>query len=538
MTAPATKYPAQTSLKAPPFAIALKYWKNLYLLALLSFLPFIINFTWGNHDWGWIKEYTPLLSGMFEGRYSQFILPTLLFEGNILPILTIITALAFYTAAAVLLVKLWKLPLQGILPLILSLNLITAPYSISWLYFAFIELSCMSWPFFVLLGFYLLNIHSPLKNPYLAFLLSTTLFTLSLGGYPPVINMMGVIFFTLILNGLPIKNLPVKLIIKKLAPTALSIALSVFLMLTIQYFLKKYHIQSQTYNTAVIGFSTLFPKLKTALIASLTQFAATTSFIPLSYKIPTLLLSCLALYILLKNIKKRPLPLFLFAISIIGLLLSSSLTLLAAQNEMYVLNEPRIDFFGLIYIYIFSAAILLKSSSPFIKNLTSLLLLTLLLHNINTISYAAKVWHLGFKAETSLAERIISRLEQTQNFNPDNNYTFIQGGTLDFRSRYYIKDNAKTDGYTLSAPYIPWHLPSKAYQFYYQKNFVTNDFDIYWSFVPPYALNKTPSLTAYLNRAASPWPQKNAVYIDSQTIILTLSPEGRTRAQNWLKTNR
>ena len=97
----------------------LKNWFLLFLFTLGSFSFYIIEFLWGNHDWGWIKEQTPLLSGIFEGRFSQFILQTVLTDGYILPILTLIISFGFYTLGITLLLNLLglkdkKLPLISI----------------------------------------------------------------------------------------------------------------------------------------------------------------------------------------------------------------------------------------------------------------------------------------------------------------------------------------------------------------------------------------------------------------------------------------
>ena len=134
-------------------------------------------------------------------------------------------------------------------------------------------------------------------------------------------------------------------------------------------------------------------------------------------------------------------------------------------------------------------------------------------------------------------ERIITRIESNPQFDINNQYTFIQGGNLDFRSKYYISTNEPADSYTLTAPYIPWHLPSKAYTFYQLSNFVQNDFDTYWSFINKHKINTTPELLEYLTLTSKVWPQKNAIYIDNKTIILTLTKDGKNRATQWAQTN-
>ena len=138
-------------------SFAFKTWYKVSALVLLCYLPFLFNFLWGNHDWGWVKEYTPLNSGVFEGRFSQFILPTILFSGNILPILSVAFGLIFYALAAILLCRLWQMPEKSLPTILLSLCLVTAPYTLSWLYFAFLTLSCLSWPLAIIISFLVLQ---------------------------------------------------------------------------------------------------------------------------------------------------------------------------------------------------------------------------------------------------------------------------------------------------------------------------------------------------------------------------------------------
>ena len=116
-----------------------KLWAKTYILVMLCYSPFLFYFLWGNHDWWWIKEYTPVWSGLFEGRFSQFFIPILLFSGHILPILSAATGLAAFSFAIILLLKLWNFPKKTFLITILALITITSPYTLSWFYFAFLR---------------------------------------------------------------------------------------------------------------------------------------------------------------------------------------------------------------------------------------------------------------------------------------------------------------------------------------------------------------------------------------------------------------
>ena len=521
------------SLKLNP--VFFKNWFALYLWTLLFFTPFIINFLWGNHDWGWVKDETPLLSGVFEGRFSQFILQTMLFSGNILPVLTLCLALFLFALAALLLLDLWQIPQKNIYIITLSLFLITSPYTLSWLYFAFIVLSNLTWPLAVIIACKLLNQKPSLLN----FSLSVILFTLALGGYPPVINQIGVIFFTLALISLCFDKLSPAEILKKYTPHVLAAALAVLLLIIIQYFLKKYDLQYDTYNTANISLTNIPEKLTLCFVSALKQFITPTSFISSFYKYTTLLLCFTAAVKLFQTLPRCFSAKLTFIFLMSGMLLSSVITVFLSENTGYVLFEPRIEFYGLLYIYLFSLAVLLKTSDKSVKNIAFSALILLLWYNFITLAKASKVWKLGMTAETNLAQRFLFRLEQNKNFSPDfSRYTFIQSGTLSLRPKYYHAPvNQKADSYTLTAPYIPWHLPTKAYQFYYPTSFTAKDFDVYWSFIPFDAPPHTPEFSRYITALAAPWPHQNAIYVDHSHIILTLTPDGLSRATQWLNYN-
>lgn len=511
-------------------------WIRLSFCTTLIYLPFLINFIWGNHDWEWIRKTTPLLSGVFEGRFSQFILPNILFSGRILPVFSLLTALSIFSAAAVMLLKLWQLPQKNRLFLLAGLFLTGSPYTISWLYFSFLTLSILSWIGAVTLAFILLENRPHSNFPKLSFLSAVLLFTLALGGYPPIINTIGVIFFTLLLTRLCLWKMTVRSAVKQIFPHIVALFLSTIAVLLIQYCLKRHHLQADTYNTAGISFSELPDKLLLCAQTAFRQFFTVKTFISDSCKYFGLLLFLMATVNLWHILPKQLSSVIFFILSVAGMLFSCTLTLLAAQNISYVLNEPRIDFFGLPFIYAFSAAVLLNSAEKLPCNLTVAVLCTLIISNANTLSLASKIWIQGFKTEMNFTERVLKRLENTDGFSPQKQYFFIQGGTLDFRSRY-ADSRQNTDSYTLTAPFIPWHLPSKAYLFYYPYNFIRADFDVYWSYVDTEKVPLTLGMVHYLQNDISVWPEQSALYINPETVILTVSRDGKSRAQNWIRKN-
>lgn len=507
-----------------------KCWLNLYLMTLVCFLPFLFNFFWGNHDWSWVKEYVPLFSGVFEGRFSQFLLQTLFFSGNILPVLTISFGLLLFTLSVLVVMKLWQVPDKYML--LVGLLIVTAPYILSWFYFAFLTLSCLAWPLAVVCAFYLLNKEH--KHIGLSCVGAILLFGLALGGYPPIINMVGTIFFTLVIGDLCLKKHGLRYLWRKYLLQVICVLCAGLLVLLVQYWLKQYNLQYDTYNTARIHLDNLFSNLKLSFYASVAQFFYTTSFIESFYKYVNLFLLVLAFVQLGIEVPKNIGHIAVLIFAICGLFFSSNITLLLAANTVYVEHEPRIEFFGLPYIYGFAVVILLVKSQQFIRNLGYTLGVLIIFYNFSAAAYCAKVWHMGFKAETLQMERIVARMEEQVQFNPYQHYTFVQSGTVNLRRRYYpLNGLIKHDSYTVTAPYVPWHLPYKAYTFYYPTIFVKKDFDVYWQFVSPLDIQMSEALKRYITFDAKSWPQSEAFYVSPELIVLTLTSEGKSLAERW-----
>jgi hypothetical protein len=347
--------------------------------------------------------------------------------------------------------------------------------------------------------------------------------------------MIGVIFFTLCLNDLCFKRLTFRTFYRTHRGIVANLFIALIIFSVILAIFKKYGIQKDTYNTTEVDFSHLFSQLQNTFSAATRQFFITTNFIGYFYKYINFCFVLLGGVILLHNCPKNLFSLSATFLCFAGILFSSCSTTFLTGRAEYVNFEPRIEFFGILYIYIYALALIFKSKHRVLTNLTGVLLVILIFQNTTEIAYAAKIWQFGFKAEGNLSERIIKRIEDTPSFSPYK-HTFVQGGTLDFRSRYFLPRRLnKIDSYTLTAPYIPWHLPSKAYSFYQPYNFFGADSDIFWLTVTPFTLNLTENLQNYLLHDSLTWPYTKGIYVDEDTIILTLSPEGKMQARQFME---
>ena len=73
----------------------------LWAILVIVFLPYWSSFFLGNHDFRFMRYGIPIDAGVFEGRFTQFVVPWLLSSGQILPIWNIFLGFAFYAWAIV-----------------------------------------------------------------------------------------------------------------------------------------------------------------------------------------------------------------------------------------------------------------------------------------------------------------------------------------------------------------------------------------------------------------------------------------------------
>jgi hypothetical protein len=85
-----------------------------FLCAFLSlnliFLYHGAHFLFGDHDWKYLSDGIKLNAGLFEGRFSQFILINLLSQGEIFPILNNVIGFFGFSLGIALLAKYWEIP--------------------------------------------------------------------------------------------------------------------------------------------------------------------------------------------------------------------------------------------------------------------------------------------------------------------------------------------------------------------------------------------------------------------------------------------
>ena len=145
----------------------------------------------------------------------------------------------------------------------------------------------------------------------------------------------------------------------------------------------------------------------------------------------------------------------------------------------------------------------------------------LLAANISLSLSFSKTHLFGFTAENKLLERIISRIQEHPDFNPQNLYTATPAGELPLRRKYYTAGTKEKYGYyTLDTPYVRHWIAFEYFNFYAPKNFIREG-----TAIEPHHITK--SMADFLTSRIAVWPSENSVYVNGNHTIIALSPEGK-----------
>ncbi len=375
----------------------------VYAISLIVFSFYTTTFFFGNHDFYYMRFGTNIGQGIWEGRITQFILHSFLFDGQILPILYSFISLAFYTLATVLLAKIWRLPQNYIIVVLFSLIIVLNPYILSHLYYTFISISIMLWHLFVVLGLYF----SLSKNIWL----SIMLWIIALLGYSPVINMIVTLIVASLIIDFLIGNLSYKELLKKYYPVCLCALASGLIYFIVFEILKSYDIvQSFMYNTQIlsikdillkflnnpiIGFKILlFPTPFCSNIFALTLQGIVVLYIIYAYKKQKMIIASILLYILL-----------------LAMLTSAYIS---PHNVFYMY---RINLFSVPYVIALLFAVTMSCNIKFVKNFAYLCSVVLIFTFCNSNFATQKIWYLGNKQDEYKMDRIRNDLLPQIDFN-------------------------------------------------------------------------------------------------------------------------
>lgn len=492
-----------------------------FALINLAFSFHTINFMFGDHDWNYVRAANYWSEGSFEGRPLHFVLQSVFFGGHVLPILNNLLSFAALAISGLLLARYWKIPLTTLNYTLFATFVAVLPLTMVWLFYAKDTLINLSLPLIVIAG--LMASENQFKNK--VHILAILLFYFAFSSYMAIINLLAVVLLGSIIisyaDGESIKE-----IIKKKIPTIVDalIALILFMLTLTRLSL------SSDYNTKTVSWDIIPQKLMETTTVMFTQLISPIPFMEYKYKLLLLALFLFGIILVCYKSGIRKIPVIVTLI--LAVLFASKLAFFIADERNSVLAElenfafvPRLDFYGLSYIYALGAAFVLsKANGKFYKAGVTLAIVLIFMSIVRDM-YAQKVWKLGFDAEMKAHERIVNRLEQLPEFNADRKYRLLQIGSLSLRQNFYkeVKDEQKSLD-LLSAAYTPPFMSRIVYNFYYPNDIFIDNVDVR-------ALSSAGR--DYL-RQAKVWPSVGSIFIDNDIVIIVLTEEGLNKVKGKL----
>jgi len=484
-----------------------------FLIINFAFLFHSINFMFGDHDWLFVRGATEWKEGTFEGRPFHFVLQSILFNGQILPLLNNVFSFFALSLSGIILAKYWKIPVSTINYTLFSVFIAVLPYTLVWLYYAKDALINLSLPLIAISALYISDIATKKKNMYLH-IIAQILLLFSFASYMAIVNYIGICFIGSIILSYVFDDNDILSIVKQKIYSVLDIIIALIGFIIIL----KIFPPTSSYNTSLISLDYVMPKLRETIIAMFNQFIVPLPFMELKYKLLLLMISLIGFANLFKSrLNKAPCVIILVLLA----LFVSKFSFFISEQRGQVLTRmedfafvPRLDFYSLPYLYaLFISPILFLPKSKIKKICISLLIISVFLSLVR-VMYAQRVWKLGFDAEMKAHERIVSRLESMPNFDINKKYRILQIGTLSLRKNYYPKEKGeKVSLDLLETSFTPQYMSQIVYNFYYPK-------DIF------YASSSIKDLSLqginFIKHRAKPWPSQDSIYIDGDIIIIVL----------------
>ena len=490
-----------------------------FILVNIAFLFHTVNFMFGDHDWLYVRSPNYWSEGAFEGRPLHFVLQSIFFDGHVLPILNNIFAFAALTLSGLLLARYWQLPATILNYTLFAGYVAVLPYTMVWLFYAKDLLINLSLPLIAISGLVLADREYTKKRWY--HLLAIALFYFAFASYVAIVNLLAVCLIGKIFVEYIAKKSFIKVVRAKI-PAMMDMVIALVLFKCTLAFLSL----SSDYNTKMVSLDYLPEKLIETLTVMFTQFVVPTPFMEPKYKYLLLAVCIAGVGCALKKggIKK----LFLGIIFVLGMLFASKLAFFIADERGQVLAEmenfafvPRLDFYGLAYVYAFGLVLLLSYYPKKWKKATLGLVMVIIFMSMVRDVYAQKVWKLGFDAEMKAHERIVGRLEQMPDFRAGRKYRLLQIGSLSLRKNYYREVTGEATSLDmLSTSFTPQYMSRIVYNFYYPE-------DIFYD-------NATVSDLSEKGREflknAKVYPSLGSIFIDGDIVIMVLTEEGLAKA--------
>ena len=409
------------------------YIKAFLVILFITVLVFgfhIINFMFGNHDWVIATSRENLFYRNNIGRYGTNLIKQILFDNTYLPIISPLVALSGLSLTALLLSRYWSVPANFLILVLYGLIFTTNPMVLEWMFYVDSLPDFFVMPMAILSAFFLLQKiaegDDAQFNKKMAGAILLLNFAISV--YPACLSAIFIIFF----GGLFFLSLNNHLEVRRhVFLPMLSIGAACLFFKMALAFLKFKGTLVDHYTVQSISLAELPGSVMKGIQAAFEQliwyqFPFIPNFIAESFLVLLLML------VLLVLTNRETFKIKVCQIGIIFLMImATKLAPILSGNIAFY--EPRIDFFGLHFFYMFIVSALFclaaKHKCNKVKSITTIICIGVIWVSCINDFNAQRIWHWGYETEKMTWNRIIDRIESLDGFDIEKEYDVVVIGT-------------------------------------------------------------------------------------------------------------
>lgn len=380
-----------------------KFWlkcvPSVWGVLALVFSFYMTTFFFGNHDYRFMRYGLSLMSGAWEGRFTQFILPYVLFDGQVLPIINVYIGFAFFAAAVVLLAWWYALREKYLTVVLFGLIIVLNPYILSQLYYVHSIVSILAWPLFGVAGVMLVDAGLVEKRKWL---LSGGVLCLLICffGYGGTLELVLTILGGKVLIDTVRSEERFCLVVKRYFPTGIVLLLVILLFALVMEYIKARHwVNTGMYNVQTLSAMEVLQKFGQRYILTWKVL-----FTPPPY-CSMIVSGCVAglMTMLLLEVQAQRRFLLMCCMLMVWVCV---IFLLAFISPYDFFMTFRIHFFSVPYFAAVLYAMVLQSKRIVLRNMAFVFGGILVLCYLQANFMAQKVWNLGYRQNEAVAERM------------------------------------------------------------------------------------------------------------------------------------
>lgn len=492
----------------------------VFIVANIIFAYNTINFMWGNHEWPYIVGNVPYDYSFYEGRITEkweFIF----FNDQFLPIFFSVFQILGITLGAIALAYFWKIPKTVFNYVLFGLFVISIPYHM----INFFHPSFYDWNLFFILSAYIICEKTYNNKNYLIYQIIPILFLFqALNTYPSSINTVFVVFIGRIILEYIFENKTIKELMKKYWLLFIDIIITILLMKISLIFLKSIgRLAVSFYNIQIINIKDIFHKFIEIVPYMFIQFTQTYPFITGFYHYELNLICIIALITLLICAYKKCVKTFIYTIiGVFLLILATETAIYISSNTEHLQYLARIVRCGLMYIYVFSIAVMMivSNNKIWLKNIILTIMIIVTWHGAMNEVYAQKVFKMAYDAEMRSWDNIVQSIINTGKLDYKKYYTLFIFGEIGMRQEYYKDKYNNADVSLLRWNYTAHWLLDHFFKVRYPQIKILSAQSA--QLIRDHGFNININAKNWIMYKADVYPKRNSVYIDDNTIIVVL----------------